>query len=320
MTRFLLGRLGHAALLLLAVSLLSFLFFQLAPGDYFADARLNPQISPATVAGLRAQYGLDRPLAEQYALWLRSVARGDLGFSFAYNLPVSALLWPRAQNTLILTAFATLLAWVLALVVGIWSGARADSWGERASTGAVSALIALPEMLIALALLFAALRLQWLPVGGMSSGAALAGAEQVKDRLLHLLLPALALVLAALPVLVRHVRAAMLEALRAPHIRAAQAHGIGGMRLLLRHALPAAANPLISLFGLSIATLLSGSLLVEIVLGWPGLGPLVLEAILARDVFVVLGAVMFSTVLLLAGSFVADVLLFAADPRVRVRA
>jgi peptide/nickel transport system permease protein len=108
--------------------------------------------------------------------------------------------------------------------------------------------------------------------------------------------------------------------LRAPYVRAAHGHGIGGARLVLRHALPAAANPLISLFGLSIATLLSGSLLVEIVLVWPGLGPLVLEAVLARDVFVVLGAVMLSTLLLLAGSFIADVMLYAVDPRVRVRA
>jgi peptide/nickel transport system permease protein len=321
---FLLRRIVHGVLLLVGVSLLSFLFFQAAPGDYFADARVDPRISPETVAQLRAQYGLDRPLGERYARWVHSAASGEFGFSLAYNTPVSTLLWPRVQNTLMLTVCALLLAWPLALVIGIWSATRAGRWDDRLSTGATSALLALPEMLIAVALLYLALRTHLLPVGDISSGSSSNGNpaawRDVRDRLLHLALPVTALVLAALPVLVRHVRAAMIEALRAPYVRAAMGHGIGGLRLLLRHALPAAANPLIALFGLSIATLLSGSLLVEIVLGWPGLGPLVLEAVLARDVFVVLGAVMLSTVLLIAGSLVADVLLLAADPRVRVRA
>jgi peptide/nickel transport system permease protein len=317
---FLLRRIAHGVLLLVGVSALSFLFFQAAPGDYFADARVDSRISPETVAQLRTQYGLDRPLLQRYALWIESAARGEFGFSFAYNTPVSALLWPRVKNTLLLTACATTFAWALALFLGIWSATRVGRWDDRLSTGAISALVALPEMLIALALLFLALRTHLVPVGGMSSGADPNSWHDATDRLRHLALPVVALVLAALPLLVRHVRAAMVEALRAPYLRAARAHGIGGARLLLRHALPAAANPLISLFGLSIATLLSGSLLVEIVLGWPGLGPLVLEAVLSRDVFVVLGAVMLSTILLLGGSFVADLLLYAADPRVRVQA
>src|SRR4051812_5686855 len=146
---FLLRRLGHGVLLLVGVSLLSFLFFQAAPGDYFADARVDPRISPETVAQLRAQYGLDRPLGERYARWVQSAARGEFGFSFAYNTPVSALLRPRVQNTLLLTTCAMLLAWPLALVLGICSATREGRWDDRLSTGATSVLIALPEMLIA---------------------------------------------------------------------------------------------------------------------------------------------------------------------------
>jgi peptide/nickel transport system permease protein len=121
-----------------------------------------------------------------------------------------------------------------------------------------------------------------------------------------------------LPALVRHIRSAMIEVLQAPFIRAARAHGISEFRVLLRYALPVAANPLISLFGFSVATMLSASLLVEVILSWPGIGPLLLEAILAKDVYVVLGTVMLSSVFLVLGNLVADLLLFAADPRIRM--
>ena len=133
----------------------------------------------------------------------------------------------------------------------------------------------------------------------------------------HMVLPVLALVLGVLPVLVRHVRTAVAEALEAPFVRAARAHGLSEARVLFFHALPAAANPLVSLFGLSIASLLSLSLLVEVVMAWPGLGPLMLEAILARDLHLVVGPVLASTVLLLVGNLVADLLLLAVDPRIR---
>jgi peptide/nickel transport system permease protein len=142
-------------------------------------------------------------------------------------------------------------------------------------------------------------------------------AQRIRDLGLHLVLPVTVLVASALPVLLRHVRAAMAEALEAPFFRAATAHGISRRRLLYRFALPAAAHPLIALFGLSLGTLLSGSLLVEVVMGWPGLGPFLLEAILARDLYVVIGGVLLSTLFLVAGNLVADLLLYWADPRIR---
>jgi peptide/nickel transport system permease protein len=135
-----------------------------------------------------------------------------------------------------------------------------------------------------------------------------------------MVLPVGVLVLGTLPILVRHVRAAMLDVLDSPFIRAAVGHGIPKYRILFFHALPAAINPLVSLFGFSLAALLSGSLLTEVILSWPGLGPLLLEAVLARDIYVVVGAVTFSALFLVAGTAVGDILLFASDPRIRTEA
>jgi peptide/nickel transport system permease protein len=141
--------------------------------------------------------------------------------------------------------------------------------------------------------------------------------HKVRDVTVHLVLPVTVLVAAALPVLLRHVRSAVAEALEAPFVRAAEGYGISRMRLLYRYALPAAGHSLIVLFGFSLGTLLSGSLLVEVVMSWPGLGPFLLEAILARDLYVVIGGVLLSTLFLVAGNFVADVLLYWVDPRIR---
>jgi peptide/nickel transport system permease protein len=169
-------------------------------------------------------------------------------------------------------------------------------------------------------LLLVAVRTGWFPTGGMVSPAFsdLNVWNKLKDVAEHLFLPALGLAIATLPTMLRHVRSAMIEVLEAPFIQAARAHGIPEPRVLFRYALPAAANPLISLFGFSVGTMLSASLLVEVILSWPGIGPLLVDAILAKDVYVVIGAVMLSSIFLVAGNLFADVLLFATDPRIRV--
>lgn len=316
---FLWRRTAHGLLLLLAVSLLSFGLFEIVPGDFFDEMRLDPQISPAAVAALRARYGMDRPLPERYARWLLSVARGEMGYSFAYGSPVGPLLRDRALHTLALAGTATLLAWVIAIPVGVFGAAMRGRWSDRVSSAGTSLLLAVPDVVIALGLLLLAVRTGAFPTGGMQSPgfADLGPWGKARDLLSHAVLPVAALVLGALPVLVRHVRASMIEALSSPFARAARGHGIPRRRLLFHHALPAAAKPLLTLLGFSVASLLSMSLLVEVVMSWPGLGPLLLEAILARDLYVVVGAVMVSTVFLLAGNLVADLLLYAADPRIR---
>jgi peptide/nickel transport system permease protein len=303
--RYLVRRLFHAVLLLFLISVLSFLFLQAAPGDFFDEMRLNPQISPATVLQLKAKYGFDQPAAVRYTRWCASVMRGELGFSFAYNMPVGTLIRPRALNTLLLTSIATLLSWCAALAIGIGAASTSRHWVQRLVSRSMSILVSIPEVLLALALLMLAVRTRLFPAGGIRMGVG------------QMILPVVALVLAGMPVIVRHTQSAVREALSSPFLQAARAHGISGHRLLFAYALPAAANPLISLFGLSIGALLSSSLVVEVIMGWPGLGPLFLEAIFSRDVYVVIGATMFSALFLIVGNFMADLLLYATDPRIR---
>jgi peptide/nickel transport system permease protein len=317
--RYVLRRLAHAVLVLAGVSLLSFLFTTLAPGDPFAELALDPRISPATVADLRARYGVDRPWPARYVRWLGSLARGELGYSIAYNAPVSSLLWPRVRNTLLLTVTATGLAWLIAVPAGAWTASRQGTWTDRLTAAATTAMLSVPELLVGLVLLMFAARTGYLPVGGMVSPrlADAGGWVHARDVATHLVLPLFALILLNLPVLVQHVRASLVDVLGAPFVQAARARGVPDRRLLFRDALRAAANPLIALLGLSVAGLLSMSLVIEALVSWPGLGPLLLDAIAARDLDLVIGAVMCSTALLLAANVIADGLLYVADPRVR---
>jgi len=317
--RYLERRLVHGILLLIGVSALCFLFTDLAPGSYFDEMKLNPQISPDTVAALKAQYGLDKPLPVRYALWMKSVFKGEFGYSMAYNMPVRGLVLTRARNTLVLTITAVAFSWLIAIPLGVWIASRPDRWSERVFMGGTSMMLAVPELVLALVFLYFVVRTNILPVGGMMSlGAEQAGLwARILDLAKHLIVPVSILVLASLPILVRHVRASMKEVLNSQFIRAAHGHGVGKFRLLFRYALPAAANPLISLFGFSLGGLLSASLLVETVAGWPGLGPFLLDAAISRDMYVVVGVVMASTLFMVCGNFVADVLLMIADPRIR---
>jgi len=318
--RYLTRRLLHAMLLLFAISVFSFALLQWAPGNFFDAMRLNPRVSAQTVNGLRFKYGMNQSFLVRYAHWAYSVLKGDMGFSFLYNTPVAPLLWTRARNTLFLTTIATLLAWLLAIPLGIWSAANRGTWGDRACALSTSALLTIPDLLLFLVLLLLAVRTGWFPVGGMvSTGFDSFGFwSKLKDIAVHFALPAFGLAVVTLPVLVRHIRSAMIEALDSPFIRAARGHGIPRTRLLFRYALPIASNPLISLLGFSVATMLSASVIVEVIMSWPGLGPLMVQAILSRDVYVVVGVVMLSSVFLVAGNLLADVLLFVSDPRIRV--
>jgi peptide/nickel transport system permease protein len=317
--RYLLRRAVHALFLLLGVSLLTFLFSALTPGSYFDEMRLNPQISPATVAALRAQSQLDRPLPLRYLHWLNGLAHGNLGFSFAYDSPVAPLLWARARNTLLLAFTATLLAWLVGLPLGIWSASRMNRAPDRVVSAGTAALLVIPDLVLSLGLLILAVRTGWFPTGGLTSTDydTFSTLQKFRDLAAHMTLPVLALALSALPTIVRHVRAAIAAELHSPFLRAAQAHGIPQRKLLYNYALRAAANPLIGLLGFSIGTLLSGSLLVEVIMTWPGLGPFLLEAILARDFYVVIAGVLFSMLFLVAGNLFADLLLYFADPRIR---
>jgi peptide/nickel transport system permease protein len=313
------GRLLSGLLILFLVSMLTFLFAESAPGDYLAEMRLDPRSSPQQVEVLRQRYGLDRPLAERYLGWLTAAFRGDLGTSFVRGAPVAPLVVDRLANTLLLVAPAWSLAWLLALVLGPWTAARprkpASRWIRRGS----ALLLSLPQVVVALMALAFAARSGLLPVGGMSSLGAedLPAAARLGDLARHQALPVLALVLHTAPVLLGQVRVAVGEQLGAPFVLSARARGLAAPRILWRHALPAAAGPLAPLAGLSFAGMVSGALLVEVVFAWPGLGPLMLEALLARDLPVAVAAILASGAVLLSANAAADLGLFLLDPRTR---
>jgi peptide/nickel transport system permease protein len=317
--RYLSRRFAHALFLLIGVSFFSFALLQWAPGDFFDELRLNPHISARTVEGLRNEYGLNQSLPVRYERWLRSIAKGDLGYSLAYDSPVGPLIAVRARNTLVLTVTATVLAWLIAIPLGVWTATNRRSLLAHLVGVATSTLLTIPDLLLFLCLLLLAVRTGWFPAGGMFSSDMGDSAiwPRLKDLIMHLILPACGLAVVTLPVLIRHVRSAMIDVLDSPFLRAARGHGISRTRLLFRYALPVAANPLISLFGFSIATMLSASLIAEVVLGWPGLGPLLIESTLSRDVYVVVATVLLSAVFLVLGILVSDLLLFVADPRIR---
>jgi len=304
---FIARRVVHGILLLVAISVLTFALTEIVPGDFFDDIKLDPSISRDTAQGLRVQYGLNQKWPVRYARWVESALRGEFGISFAYNLPASQLLRPRILNTLLLTLVSLFAAWGLALPLAMISA----RYG-RSILAATTLLIAVPDLIVAFLALYFAARTGWLPAGGMRDA-------NGEGLLLHLLLPALVLTVCSLPVLIRHIRSALLEVSQAPYIRAARAHGVGETRLWTHHILPAAMNPITALAGLSIAGLLSSSLLVEVIFSWPGLGPLLVEAIAARDIYLILGSVLSTAAFVIAGNLAGDLLLAVCDPRIRWR-
>jgi len=306
-------------LLLLGISLASFVLLSVSRGKPLDDARLNPQISANTVAAIEKEYDLDRPLAVRYFRWIVSVVRGEFGYSALYHQSVGSLILPRAYNTLLLTVLAAVVTWAIALPLGTIEALCPGSWFDRVNGLFAAILLAIPDILLGLFLLLFAARTKWFPAGGMTSitTGTTTHLTNIHDVARHLFLPVVGLVLGAQPILIRHVRSSMVESLKAPFVQSARALGIPRWRIVCRHALPAAMNSLISLFGFTIGGLLSASVLIEIILSWPGLGPLVLEAVLARDTYVVMSALMISSVLLVAGNLVSDALLYWNDPRIR---
>jgi peptide/nickel transport system permease protein len=235
-------RLGHALLLVAAVSFLCFLFADLAPGNFYAELRFQRGVSNQSIAEMRSRAGLDRPLVARYALWVSSAVRGEWGYSLAYNAPVGPLLAERLRATLLLTATATFLSWLVAVPWGLWTAVQRNRWPDAVSRFIIAALLVIPDLLIALAFLAFAAASGMFPVGGMHGREykLLSTSDKLRDLAWHLALPVAVLVLASAPVLVRHVRAAVVQFLDAPFALNTRALGIPRRRLLFRHLLPAA--------------------------------------------------------------------------------
>ena len=318
MGRYFARRLLFAAALVVAVSSAALLLARAAPGD--VTAQLGPFASAQEIASTRARFDLDRSPASQWLLWLSRAARFDFGDSFLYNRPVRGLVAAAAGNTAILAVAALLAATLVGVPLCVISGSRRGA-AAAAIRAASLVCLSVPPLLTSIALVFVASVTRWLPAGGMTSPAAADSrwAPWLADVALHLPLPALALALPIAATFERLQAQAIGESLGQPFTRAAAARGVPPREVILRHAWRASLPPLCAVYGLAIGALLSGSFVVEFVTAWPGLGRLMYEALRARDVYLVAGCAAMGGLLLAIGSLAGDLLLAAADPRLRDR-
>ncbi len=319
MFRYIARRIINLLPLLLGVSLMSFIVIQLSPGDFLAEMRLNPVVSGDTVDQMRRNLGLDRPLHVQYIKWLWSVMRLDFGYSFAFQVPVSWLIGTRLVNTLILNIAALVVAWLVAIPIGIRAATRQYSMSDNALSMSAYLGISTPTFFSALLLLFVAFKTRLLPIGGMTSMdfEFLPVTGKILDIGRHLVIPATVLGFGAAAGLMRQMRGNLLEVLRQDYVRTARSKGLAERPVVYKHAVRNAINPLITIFGFEIGALLSGSAILETVVGWPGLGQLILDSVIRKDLFVVMASLMLGSVTLVLGNLTADVLLALVDPRIR---
>lgn len=319
MRTYVLRRLLQVVPLLLGVSALTFLLLQLAPGDFLASVAENPQVSAETLDRMRREFGLDRPWYVQYGLYLKNIfLHFDFGYSFAYRLPVFAVLGKAVLNTLLLACAAMVVTWGLAIPLGVAAAVRQHGWADRALSVAAFVSLSVPEVLSGLLLLMLAANTGWFPVGGMRSddAASLGAFARALDVAHHLVLPALVVGLVPIASRMRQMRASLLDVLRLDYVTVARAKGLPEGRVVVHHALRNALNPMITLFGFTLGSLLSGSFVAETIFSWPGLGTIVLDAIRTEDQYLVMGSVTMAAAVLLLGNLVADLLLAAADPRI----
>jgi peptide/nickel transport system permease protein len=312
MTVYLARRLAFAIVLVFAVSSAALVLTRLAPGDY-ADQAFGPSGDRVAVERMRERYGLNRTIGEQYFDWLSRAVRFDFGRSMVYDRPVRELIVDRAANSALLALSALAIATLVGIPLGIVTGSRFGALPQIVRAWSVLVL-SMPPLLTSLFLVFVAARTGWLPVGGMFS-VERGAASSAGDLLRHMVVPVLALALPLSAMFERLQSQAMGETIRQPFILATIARGVPFGRIVWRDALKAAVRPVVSIYGLVVGTLLSGSFAVEIVTSWPGLGQLMLNALRQRDLYLVAGCAAIGSIFLAAGTFLSDAALAFADPR-----
>ncbi|ACO04361.1 MAG TPA: ABC transporter permease [Persephonella sp.] len=321
MFQYIIKRLIQMIPLVIGITFISFLIIQMAPGSYLDQLKMNPQISKETLKELERAYGLDQPLLVQYFKWLINALKFDLGYSFSYHVPVLELIKERIGNTLFLSITSGLLAWILAVPLGIWAALNPNRWIDKFIQLFSFTFMSIPNFFLAFLMLFVAVKTGIFPTGGATSPdydqMSLWG--KILDRLWHVSLPAFVLGIGSLAGLVRLVRSAMIEAMQSEYVMFARAKGLPERDVIFKHALRNALNPFITLLGFEIASLLSGAALVEIIVNWPGMGMLMLDAVLSQDLYLVMGGLYIGAIMLIIGNLIADILLAKVDPRVRQR-
>lgn len=318
--KYILKRIIQTIPLLIIVSLISFFIIRLSPVDPLAELKLNPSVSPATVEKEKQRLGLDKPIIIQYGKWAYSFVRGDLGVT-STGEKVSQKLKERIPNTLLLTSIVIFLTWIIGVPLGIIAAVNWKTPFDRLLTVLTSIGMAIPSFFFAVLLLIFAVKTGWFPIGGLTSPSfsEMTFGSKFLDITHHLILPVLVLFTISLAGLQRQMRANMLDVLDSDYVKFARAKGLPEFTVIYKHALRNAINPMITLLGFEFAGLLSGAALTEYVFQYPGLGRLILEAVMKSDINLVMASLMMGAVMLVLGNLIADILLIITDPRIRVK-
>ena len=312
MGRYILFRAAASVPVLIGITIIVFVILSLIPGDP-ATAILGSYATPENVARLNAQLGLDRPLVQRYFIWLGNLLQGDLGRSFSLNRPVIDEILERFNATLILSGLAFVMCSVLGILAGVISATRQYGLADKLITFSVLVGISVPSFFLGMMMiLYFAVNLRWLPASGMY---ALYGGGDLPDLLHHLVMPATALAVVATGVVARMSRSAMLEVLRLDFIRTARAKGVRERRVITRHALRYAIVSILPVLGLQAGFVLSGAVYIEIVFQWPGIGRMLVDAILTRDIMLVQGGVLFVAACYVLFNIIVDLAQLWLDPR-----
>jgi peptide/nickel transport system permease protein len=322
MKTFLIRRLLAAIPLIIAVTFITKAMLVLSPGDYLDQLKLSPGISPEYIERQQKLYHLDsRNVFERYWYWLGPALRGEFGYSFSNSQSVLTLIAERVPNTLLLTGSALVFSWVFAVPLGVLAAVYRNRWVDKLC-GFISFFgLSVPSVFFSLVLLLFAARTRLFPVGGIHDQTlwdSMTLWGRITDTLWHMVLPTIVLGTIGMAQYMRQMRSEMVETLTQDYIRTARAKGLSWRRVVFRHALGNAINPLVTLFGFSLAFLLAGALITEFVFAWPGLGLLIYDALTDKDEPVVMAAVTMLVILLVIGNLVADLLLAIIDPRIRL--
>lgn len=303
--------------LLLIVSVIGFFLIRACPVDPLGELRMNPSISKQTLEAEKIRLGLDKPVVVQYGLWLKGFVKGDMGICTTGE-KVSDKLKERIPNTLLLTITVIFFTWLVGIPLGIVAALNKGKPVDRILTILSSVGMAIPSFFFALLMLIFAVRTGWFPTGGLTSYnfSSMSEFGKILDIAKHLVLPTLVLFTISLSGLQRQMRSNLLDVMESDYVKYARAKGLSENKVVFKHALRNAINPLVTLLGFEFASLLSGAALTEYVFQYPGLGRLILEAVLKSDINLVMASLMIGTIMLIAGNLLADILLKVVDPRV----
>lgn len=326
MLAYVLRRILYMIPTLVGMSLIAFMIIQLPPGDYLtsllstmADGGQN--LDPATIGRLRSQYGLDQPVYMQYLVWIGGIlTRGDFGYSFEWNQPVSILIWDRMGSTLLISLASLLLVWAISLPIGIYSAVRRHSFGDHAFTFLGFIGLAVPNFIMALTLMYLSYRFLGQSVGGIFSPQfvdAPWSMARLWDLLSHMWVPLIVIAMSGTAAMIRILRANLSDELNKPYVVTARAKGLPEHKVILKYPVRIALNPFVSSIGWVLPDLVSGVTITAIVLNLPTAGPLLLRALVGQDMYLAGSFILLMGVLTLVGMLISDILLAVLDPRIR---